>query len=488
MKIASRPIHKVLLAFADWILINFSFALAVRLRFRPQIDIININTMEVIPEIILFAFISILWIWIFQYNNLYRRNVFLTITRQQVMLIKSLAYSALLMIILQFFLKPEHFLLMSSGRIGSRLVILLTFGISLLLTSFWRILVFRRLYPVLAGQQIFRNNVLIIGAGELAFSIATSLIVEKEIGKQLIGFVVDSADPGKRMFKSFLNVGHTKNIPAIIQDYRIQEIIIACESLTHDQMMELIDICHNEHVIANIPAPLYRIIPDRVPVEQYQNFPVVEFRGVKKSKWFRIYKRIFDLLGAVIGIVLLSPLLMGIVIAIKITSRGPVLFKQKRVGKHGKPFTFYKFRSMVVNNDDSRHRDFVKQYMENSKTDGTVQKMADDPRVTSIGRVLRKTSLDELPQLFNVIQGKMSLVGPRPCLPWEWESYKEWHKRRLSVKPGCTGLWQVSGRSDVGFDDMVTLDLFYIENASPWLDMQLILKTFPVMILKRGGY
>jgi lipopolysaccharide/colanic/teichoic acid biosynthesis glycosyltransferase len=180
-----------------------------------------------------------------------------------------------------------------------------------------------------------------------------------------------------------------------------------------------------------------------------------------------------------------------------------VFFKQVRIGKDGKPFNFYKFRTMYVNNDDSIHREFTKKLIAESKNGHgelsktlinesgelqQVKKIVNDPRITPIGRFLRKTSLDELPQLFNVLKGDMSLVGPRPCLPYEWEEYEAWHKRRLSVTPGCTGLWQVSGRSAVGFNDMVILDLYYIENMSPLMDLKIIFKTFPVMLLAKGGY
>ncbi|NTV46743.1 MAG: sugar transferase, partial [Chlorobiales bacterium] len=165
------------------------------------------------------------------------------------------------------------------------------------------------------------------------------------------------------------------------------------------------------------------------------------------------------------------------------------------------PFDFYKFRSMYVNNDDKIHREFVKSFIKEAKENGQdihstdnggqngeVKKIVNDPRVTPIGRFLRKTSLDELPQLINVLKGEMSLVGPRPCMPYEWDEYDAWHQRRLSVTPGCTGLWQVSGRSLVGFNDMVILDLYYIDNMSPMLDLKLILKTIPVMFFAKGGY
>ncbi|MBS4027500.1 MAG: sugar transferase, partial [Ignavibacteriales bacterium] len=159
------------------------------------------------------------------------------------------------------------------------------------------------------------------------------------------------------------------------------------------------------------------------------------------------------------------------------------------IGKNGEPFTFYKFRSMVVgtDSDESRKHKVVQFIRSESTTDGHT-KIVDKSKITRVGQFIRKSSIDELPQLLNVLKGDMSLVGPRPCLPYEWEHYEEWHKKRLSVLPGCTGVWQVSGRSAVGFDDMVILDFYYIQNISPLLDVQLILRTFPVMLFGRGAH
>jgi len=178
---------------------------------------------------------------------------------------------------------------------------------------------------------------------------------------------------------------------------------------------------------------------------------------------------------------------MAIIAAmIKLTSSGKVLYKQTRIGKDCEPFVFYKFRTMLDGADDTIHKDFASQFIGGSPKG--LKKMTDDPRVTGVGRFLRRTSLDELPQLFNVLTGEMSLVGPRPCMPYELEKYEEWHRRRLSIKPGCTGLWQVAGRSAVDFNDMVILDLFYIDNMSPLFDLRIIFKTLPVMLLAKGGY
>jgi lipopolysaccharide/colanic/teichoic acid biosynthesis glycosyltransferase len=200
---------------------------------------------------------------------------------------------------------------------------------------------------------------------------------------------------------------------------------------------------------------------------------------------FRILKRVMDVVGSLMALVFLSPFLLSIAAAIKLTSEGPVLFKQKRVGRHGKTFVFLKFRSMFVNNDAKAHEKYVKELIagtaERKSRDGSeegVFKLVDDPRITKIGKFLRRTSLDELPQFLNVLKGDMSLVGPRPPIPYELEAYDIWHRRRvLEAKPGLTGIWQVQGRSRVGFDDMVRLDLQYARTWSPWMDLKIMVRT-----------
>ena len=203
-------------------------------------------------------------------------------------------------------------------------------------------------------------------------------------------------------------------------------------------------------------------------------------------------KRSVDLIGSIFGILLFSPVFIVIPILIKLTSKGPVLFRQERAGKGGKTFSFLKFRSMYVNNDATIHKDFVTDFIKGNikeSADGQkpVFKIKNDPRITPIGRFLRKTSLDEIPQFINVLMGHMSLVGPRPSIPYEVEQYDLWHRRRvLEVKPGITGLWQVEGRSSLTFDNMVRLDIQYIKKSSFFLDMKLLIKT-PFMLIK-GAY
>jgi len=208
-------------------------------------------------------------------------------------------------------------------------------------------------------------------------------------------------------------------------------------------------------------------------------------------------KRIMDIVGSLVGIIIFSPFFILIPILIKLTSRGPVLFRQERVGQYEKNFTFLKFRSMYVNNDEQVHKEYVQNLISKKvigESDGTngeqkIFKITNDKRITSVGKILRKTSLDELPQFINVLRGEMSLAGPRPPIPYELEKYDSWHRRRvLEIKPGITGLWQVVGRSSTTFDEMVRLDLQYATNWSLWLDIKILLKTPWVLVVGKGAY
>jgi len=203
----------------------------------------------------------------------------------------------------------------------------------------------------------------------------------------------------------------------------------------------------------------------------------------RTSYVYILFKRIIDIIGAVFGIVFLFPLIILIGLLIKIDSKGPALFVQKRCGRDGELFNMYKFRSMCT--DAEQRLDEIQHLNE---TNGVIFKIKDDPRLTRVGKFIRKTSLDELPQLVNVLKGEMSLVGPRPSLPNEVEQYQSWQKLRLSVKPGLTGLWQISGRSELGFDEMVRLDLEYIAKGNFFYDIIIIFKTIPVVFKSRGAY
>ena len=258
-------------------------------------------------------------------------------------------------------------------------------------------------------------------------------------------------------------------------------------ALDHDEL-------HSLHVALHyFPDDLGDDGPDKPPTTPL--YPDLAERDSTR-KVSRALKRAVDVVGSVVALILLAPLLLAIAVAVKLSSPGPVLFRQRRIGQHGVHFTFLKFRSMHVKNDPGQHRDFVTQFIGGQTPSTTagqnghvVYKITCDPRVTRVGRLLRKTSFDELPQLFNVVTGEMSLVGPRPPIPYELQAYRPWHRRRvLEAKPGITGLWQVNGRSRLRFDDMVRLDLRYAQTWSLWLDLKILLRTPKAILSGEGAY
>jgi exopolysaccharide biosynthesis polyprenyl glycosylphosphotransferase len=237
-----------------------------------------------------------------------------------------------------------------------------------------------------------------------------------------------------------------------------------------------------------IAPSLFNFLPRNTEVDQIGALPMITLFRSPLSGIARILKRTSDLMIASVATLVLSPFWLLIAVLVKLDSRGPIFYKQERVGMDGRVFLFYKFRTMHPNADDATHREFQRHYIAGETeaqlvSDGRpVYKLQTDPRITRVGRSLRRLSLDELPQLLNVLRGDMSIVGPRPPIPYEVEAYELWHRKRLDMKPGMTGLWQVSGRNRLPFDEMVRLDLFYIENWSLLLDLKIILKTLPVML------
>jgi exopolysaccharide biosynthesis polyprenyl glycosylphosphotransferase len=219
--------------------------------------------------------------------------------------------------------------------------------------------------------------------------------------------------------------------------------------------------------------------------QDLKNAPVEDIKNdLKKKVLYNISKRTLDIFGALVGLLILSIILILVSILIKLEDpKGPIFFSQKRIGKHGKEFKMYKFRSMV---SDAEAK--LEELLKYNEVEGAMFKMKDDPRVTKVGRIIRKTSMDELPQLFNVLKGDMSLVGPRPPLPREVEEYTNYHMQRLLVTPGCTGVWQASARNSVGFEEMVEMDLYYIRNRSFWFDLKIIFKTIGVLFGSKNAF
>ncbi len=469
------PKYKYYFALSDIILLTVSFLFAGYI-FEVLNKVShgqNIYTAQTI--IILFLVLS--FILIFEFNNLYKIHLILSQAAHLTALVKSLFFGIIYVIIFSFLLK-------SSNIIDSTLVIFVFSVSSLLLLFIGRIIVLRNVYIKLNNKQ-FRRNVVIIGNGKSGQILATKLLFENPIGINIIGFLDDSREINDEVVEGKKVLGGLYDLEKIIMNNKIHEILIASDDDDYERLLSIIDHCQRFDIDVKVTSQLFDIVHKKISTEKYASIPVIESSPLYNTKFVMSLKRISDVFASLMALIILSPLFMMIAFVIKTTSKGPVFFRQTRIGKNGKPFQFYKFRSMYVSNGEDEER--KKQMLEFMKTNQENTKIINDSRLTEIGKIIRKTSLDELPQLFNVLLGDMSLVGPRPCLPYEYKNYDNWQKRRVSVLPGCTGVWQVSGRSSVSFIDSIVLDLYYVNNMSPWLDLKLILKTLPVMIFARGG-
>jgi undecaprenyl-phosphate galactose phosphotransferase len=473
------PAYKWILAACDYALLIVSWAAAILIRFYgvPLGELLSRPLVRTQGALILLY--SVVWIVIFQHFGLYKLDLFMSFGRQLVAIGKSLTYGLLGLILITFIFKRLDF-------VESRLVLATFVGISIVLMMTFRAVVVRRVFPFASKSKILRRRVLIVGRDRTAKTVAAQIAYDETHGFTVAGFVNDDAPKGERIFGEIENIGRLSDLDDIVNKLTIDEIIIAESDVTHAALLTIIDQAQATRANVRLVSELYNIIPEKVLLEKYLGVPIVKLPQNYDNTLFNVYKRVFDVVLTLLGSLLLAFPMVVIALIIKFTSKGPVLHTQTRIGKGCEPFTFYKFRTMVENADDSIHKDFASKFI--GGTPKGVKKMTEDPRVTRVGRFLRGTSLDELPQLFNVLLGEMSLVGPRPCMPYELEQYEEWHRRRLSVMPGCTGLWQVAGRSAVDFNDMVILDLFYIDNMSPLFDLRIIFKTLPVMLLAKGGY
>jgi exopolysaccharide biosynthesis polyprenyl glycosylphosphotransferase len=282
------------------------------------------------------------------------------------------------------------------------------------------------------------------------------------------------------------------SLPDIVAENAIDEVIITDEGIDKPVLISIIDFCSSIGIAVWFPPKLMPIIDMKLYIDQFCGIQMIRMRTNTNAWLFNKVKHTFDALITLPFFILLLPLIGIIALAIKLESKGPVFYKAKAIGKNAGDFFMYKFRSMRMDSDHDQHKDYVTKLIKgeigNGNDNDVPLKITDDPRVTRVGKLLRKTSLDELPQLINVLKGEMSLVGPRPCLPYEYEIYKDWHKKRTVVRPGITGLWQVAGRSAVAFEDMILLDLYYIYNRSLSMDFSTLYETVFVVLRRKGAY
>ena len=338
---------------------------------------------------------------------------------------------------------------------------------------------FEKITGVLLRAAGYRRRALLVGSGRHIEDVAHALVDEVHAPVEMVGFISLTPRPDNGL----RSLGRIEDLAKVLDTQRVQEVIIADPDFPQSQAVELVDQCHQRGVTVRIAPSTMEILVHRAEFVPGTSVPLFELRPPVFDGFDYAVKRTFDFVGALGLILLISPLLLLISIAVAISSRGPVLYRSRRPGIGGEPFSCLKFRTMRSGADQMQAD--VESLNEAS---GPLFKIRDDPRMTAVGRFLRRFSLDELPQLFNVLLGQMSLVGPRPLPQRDFDQLEEWHKKRYLVLPGITGLWQVSGRSELDFDDLVRLDFLYLERWSVALDLTILVKTVPAVFSRRGAF
>jgi exopolysaccharide biosynthesis polyprenyl glycosylphosphotransferase len=338
-------------------------------------------------------------------------------------------------------------------------------------------------YEAITGMLLraagYRRRAVLVGSGKHIEDVAHALTDEVHAPVEMVGFISLTPRPDNGL----RSLGRIEQLPEILTAHRVQEVIIADPDFPQDQAVELVDQCHRRGVTVRIAPSTMEILVHRAEFVPGASVPLFELRPPVFDGFDYLVKRTFDFSISVLLVLLLSPLLLAISVAVFVSSRGPVLYRSIRPGIGGAPFACFKFRTMRSGADQ------VQADLESlNEASGALFKIRADPRLTAVGRFLRRYSLDELPQLFNVIAGQMSLVGPRPLPQRDFERLEDWHKKRYLVLPGVTGLWQVSGRSELDFDDLVRLDFLYLERWSIGLDLAILLKTVPAVLSRRGAF
>ena len=470
---------KITLVILDWLAVTLAAISTFILHYFAGIDDYDIrHSLDeyIIRVSILYASFPIL-VLIFRQHLLYKQKIYSTAVMQFAQLSRALLINALLVIAVLFFVRQDWIL-------HSRTNLLLFTLTSLAWLSLFRIIAFRKfVLPSFSDHDLRR--VLLVGTSEEA----RELLQQSMEGKTKPFDIVAVVDSNGLLSQS-TEVDTLPEIPSL-SDYasrhNIHEIIVAENDLPYERVVQLISEAREAAIPLHLVSDHFKVVQDRVTrnSSEFLNVKAAPVSHGLYGFYSSYLKRALDLAAALLGILIISPVLIVIALAIKLGSKGPLFYHTVVVGLDGRTFRWYKFRTMYVGGKDDSHRDHVREHIQLGSR--PTAKLENDPRVTSIGRWLRKHSLDELPQLWNVVLGNMSLVGPRPCLPYEYEQYAEWHKERFAVRPGLTGLWQVSGRSSVSFNDMVILDLYYIHNISPWLDWAILLRTIGVVLTGRGG-
>lgn len=341
----------------------------------------------------------------------------------------------------------------------------------------------RAVQGVCHRRGIGARRVVVVGATDVGMMAMQRMRDRPDFGLRLEGFVYPSGSPHIRNFGRFPALGTVEALPALLESKRVDEVIVALPASAHEEMWSILDLCERHGAALKIIPDLFEMNLSRVQMDDIGGIPLLEVREPPSRAIARVMKRLLDLVVGGAMLLLTLPLLTLLWVLVRVETPGPALLRQERVGAGGHRFVVYKLRTM--RGDAEELRDALEPLNESA---GPLFKLRHDPRCTPIGRRIRRWSLDELPNLFNVLKGEMSMVGPRPPLPGEVAQYEPKHFRRLEVKPGMTGIWQVSGRSTLPFDEMLMMDIYYVENWSLGLDLKIMLRTIGAVLSRHGAY
>ncbi len=468
----SSAIHRVTLGAAmcvDLAAVGAAFTLAALARFGPA-DLSEAMTRA--SGVASLTLGALLWLVILSARRTYAPRVMVSAAGQ---LLRALSAAVPAWVLTHFL----AFLLKAQVPFESRLVMGLSFPLVVAFLAAERLLLVRPLARRVY-RRLSRGSILVLGDTARAARLAAAVEGDAGAGRLVMLHPLATISP--------------EEAGELVERCGVAEVLIEPDGRTLEETFDVAFACLDAHAEVRVVSNQFQVVMGRAAIGDIEGVPVMRFRRFDLAGPDTVVKRAVDLCGAAAALLVLAPVLLAIAIAVKFSSPGAILFRQERVGRWGKRFWMYKFRTMVAGNDPRIHQEYLRSFIRDGAPaavteDGTkLYKLTEDPRVTRVGAWLRGLSLDELPQLWNVLRGEMSLVGPRPCLPYEWEMYRPWQKRRLDVPPGCTGLWQVTARSHVGFEEMVILDLHYAHHGTIGRDLWLIAQTIPAMIRSRGGY
>ena len=480
--------HKLLLAGVDVFIISAGFGLAFWFVFRSGLyREVRAFPNYFLPSLVLLA---VIFVSAFQLESLYKYQAVANPIHQLQKLFHCYLRVLGTFIVLVFFMKTKYIA-------DSRLTIGLGFLISFLAISFFRVALVPRVFRLMVARRIIQKHVAIIGAGAQGRAMLKHWSGNSLSYFKIIGFLDDDPSLKGKTIEGTEVLGTSADIGEVAVRHNLAAAVIAISNIGKKELLEIIDRCRNAGLSVHVVSILFAKVNEKLEAEQFGGMTTFRLEAREYGVVRAAVKRAFDLGVSAVLLTLLVPVFGIIAWAIKRDSKGPVFYRSEEIGKNERIFRAYKFRTMIWRETAERkseqeyekgyrqHIDFMEKFIRGQT--GNECFVRNETRITKVGRVLRKYSLDELPQLINVFLGQMSLVGPRFCAMAEFGFYKPWQKRRFVVKPGITGLWQVRARSEVSYDDMIMMDLYYIQNRSFFFDLEILLRTIPVVFTGKGS-